>query len=93
MSKKLLLDAGVSYRKEFRIMTTLNGRPSPEAIERAGVCFAYALRTLYGVDGTSSEDAARRAYTPTGPSLDELIERITDIRAQAQREAVQAGVA
>lgn len=68
-------------------MTTVNRRPSPEAIEAAGLPLAYAWRTLYGVDGTSIEDAARKAYTPTGPALDELIARITRLRAEAQAEA------
>lgn len=52
-------------------------------VEAAGECLALALRTLYGLDGTSVEDAAMAALTPTGPSLDELIDRITRLRAQA----------
>lgn len=62
-------------------------RPSAEAIERAGLPLAYALRTLYGVDGSTVDEAARKAWTPTGPSLEELVERITAIRAEALLQA------
>lgn len=67
----------------------MSARPSDEAIARAaaiesaGECLASALRTVYGLDGTSVEQAALAALTPTGPSLDELIDRITRLRAQA----------
>jgi hypothetical protein len=56
---------------------------SPQHIEAAGVCLAYALRTLYGVDGSTVEQAAQAALTPTGPPLDELVARITELRREA----------
>lgn len=54
-----------------------------EAIEGAARALALAYVTLYGLDGTSVEDAAKAAYTPTGPSLEELI-----IRIRAKRDAI-----
>ena len=50
------------------------------AIAGAGECLAGALRTLYGLDGSTVEQAAHAALTPTGPSLDDLIARITALR-------------
>lgn len=52
-------------------------------VDAAGECLALALRSLYGLDGTTVDDAAQAALTPTGPSLDELVARITRLRAQA----------
>lgn len=52
-----------------------------QAIETAAQAFAEgrALR-----DSLTVEEAARRAYTPTGPSLAELEERIRAQRAEAR---------
>lgn len=47
-----------------------------EAVTAAGETLAPAVRSLYGLDGTSVEDAARAAWTPTGPTLPELIAAI-----------------
>ena len=54
-----------------------------QAVAAAGECLAEAMRTLYGLDGSSVEEAAMAAQTPNGPSLDELVSRITTLRAQA----------
>lgn len=51
-----------------------------EAITAAADCFARGLRTAYGQDGTTVEEAARLAYTPTGPSIPELEARIRALR-------------
>lgn len=51
-----------------------------EAITAAGHALADAYQTLTGLDGTSVEQAARAAWTPTGPPLHELIARIADRR-------------
>ena len=51
-----------------------------QAITAAGECIADGYRTLLGLDGTSVEDAARAAWTPTGPPLHELIDRIREHR-------------
>lgn len=53
------------------------------AITAAGECLTSALRTLYGLDGTTVEEAAAAALTPTGPTRDQLIARITALRHQA----------
>lgn len=66
-------------------------RPRPEAIEAAGRSLALAWRTLYGLDGSTVEEAARAALTPTGPPLEELIRRISEHRAQATAEAQKSG--
>ena len=56
--------------------------PTAEAIEAAGESLALAQHTLYGLDGTSVEEAARLAWTPTGPPIDVLIDRIRERRKQ-----------
>lgn len=53
----------------------------PEAVAASAAPLADAYRTLLGLDGSSVEAAARAAWTPTGPSLPDLIARITDRRA------------
>jgi hypothetical protein len=52
------------------------------AITAAAQPLADAYRTLHGIDGSSIEAAARAAWTPTGPSLTNLIDRITARRQQ-----------
>jgi hypothetical protein len=47
-----------------------------EAVTAAGETLAPAVRSLYGLDGTSVEDAARAAWTPSGPALPVLIAAI-----------------
>ena len=54
-----------------------------QAVASAGECIATATRTALGLDGTSVEEAARLAWTPTGPPLDVLIDRIRERRKQA----------
>lgn len=51
-----------------------------DAITAAGECLADGYRTLYGLDGTTVEDAARAAWTPTGPTLATLTGRIAQQR-------------
>lgn len=63
----------------------MTGRPPTEAITAAGNAIALGQETLYGLDGSTVTEAARAAWTPTGPSLDELIRRITARRAEAMR--------
>ena len=53
------------------------------AVASAGECLAQADRILYGLDGHTVQQAAEQAWTPTGPSLDELIDRIRQQREQA----------
>lgn len=52
-----------------------------EAVASASDPLTEAYSTLVGLDGSSVEQAARAAWTPTGPSLDELIARIHARRA------------
>lgn len=54
-----------------------------QAIASATQALATGYATLYGFDGSSIEDAARAAHTPTGPAIPELIERIAAKRALA----------
>lgn len=54
-----------------------------QAITAAADALADGYRTLHGLDGTSVEQAARAAWTPTGPSLEQLIARITHTRGLA----------
>ncbi len=51
-----------------------------EAISAAGRAFAEGRAVR---DSLTVEEAARRAYTPTGPSLDELEQRIRESRRSA----------
>ena len=53
------------------------------AIAGAGECLASALRTAYGLDGSTVQQAAEAALTPTGPPLEVLVDRIARLRAQA----------
>jgi hypothetical protein len=66
-----------------------HGRPSAASIEAAGIPLAYAIDTVYGVDGSTVEEAARAAYTPTGPSIPELEARIRALRAEAAKDAAE----
>lgn len=54
-----------------------------QAIAQAATSLAQADRILYGLDGHTVQQAAELAWTPTGPSLDELIDRIRQQREQA----------
>ncbi len=54
-----------------------------DAIASAAAAVAQADRILYGLDGHTVQQAAEQAWTPTGPSLDELIDRIRQQREQA----------
>lgn len=47
-----------------------------------GIALSRAYRRMLGLDGTSVEDAARAAYTPTGPPVDEIEERIRGRRLE-----------
>ena len=55
-----------------------------EAIRRAGEHLAAAIELR---DSLSPEDAARAAYTPTGPSIEELTARIRAEREQWKQSA------
>lgn len=63
------------------------------AIAGAGECLASALRTAYGLDGSTVEEAAAAALTPTGPTRDQLIDRITELRRQAAAAETSIGQA
>lgn len=58
-----------------------------ECIQAAAAPLALAYVTALGLDGTSVEEAAKAAYTPTGPGLDEIERRI---RAMRERVAIAA---
>lgn len=51
-----------------------------EALDHAAKALAMGLRSIY--EGTP-EEAARRAYTPGGPSVEELATRIEQLRGAA----------
>ena len=51
------------------------------ALQAASGAYARGLRMILGLDGQTPEEAARAAWTPGGPSLDELTDRIRDRRA------------
>lgn len=52
-----------------------------QAICAASQPLSEAYARLLGLDGSSVEDAARAAWTPTGPALPDLIDRIRRRRA------------
>lgn len=51
----------------------MNGRPSPEAIRQAGEVLAMAEVAM---EQMTPREQAEAAYTPTGPSVNELEDRI-----------------
>lgn len=53
-----------------------------QAILAAAEPLTRAYTAMLGLDGTTVEQAARAAYTPTGPAFADLIDRITAMRAQ-----------
>lgn len=53
-----------------------------QAIAAAAECIAEAELAIHR--GTV-EEAARRAYTPTGPSIEVLEQRIREVRTEAAR--------
>lgn len=53
------------------------------AIVSAADVLADAYVALYGLDGTSIEDAARAAYTPGGRSIEQIEASIRARRAAA----------
>lgn len=55
-----------------------------QAINAAGACIAEAYNLL---DTLPVEQAARLALTPTGPSLEELVDRIRARRALTEAVA------
>lgn len=55
--------------------------PSPAAIAAAGMCLAEAE---LGIRRGTVREAAERAYTPSGPPLEELERQIRAIRAADQ---------
>jgi|GEM_PF-1014887 len=69
--------------------TTASGpRPTrEECIRRAGRTLAIAYREL---ETLPIEEAAARAYTPTGPSLEELKARIAAARAATPTPTAKA---
>lgn len=52
-----------------------------QALTAAAEPLTQAYACLLGLDGSTVEQAARAAWTPGGPSLTDLIDRITDRRA------------
>ncbi len=58
----------------------MNGRPSPEAIRRAGEVFAMGE---IAAEQMTPREQAEAAYTPTGPPVDELEDRIRARRGLA----------
>jgi hypothetical protein len=62
---------------------TANRPTQAEAIEAAGDVFARSLESVYGLDGTTVDQAADAALTSGGPSRDDLIARITRRRIDA----------
>lgn len=55
-----------------------------QAIATASIPLSDAYAVLLGLSGHSVEEAARAAYTPTGPDLSELIDRIRSRRNHAR---------
>jgi hypothetical protein len=66
---------------------TVHPMPSEAAIDGAADVLVEAELALR--EGTV-EEAARRAYTPTGPSLADLVERIQAIRDADRAHARRA---
>lgn len=51
------------------------------ALDDAARALSAGYRTMLGLDGTTIDAAAKAAHTPSGPSEDELRERIRAKRA------------
>lgn len=61
----------------------MSTQPSPDAIARAGKTFAAGRRATAQM---TAREQAVAAWTPTGPSIDELEERIRQRRGLPTRE-------
>ena len=53
------------------------------AVKEAAKAWAAGYRVMLGLDGTSVEDAADQAYTPSGPPREVLVEQIRRRRGVA----------
>lgn len=53
------------------------------AVKEAAKAWAAGYRVMLGLDGTSVEDAADQAYTPSGPAREVLVEQIRRRRGVA----------
>lgn len=53
-----------------------------QSVASASAPLSDAYAVLLGLDGHSVEQAAQAAYTPTGPAMTELIDRIRSRRNQ-----------
>ena len=62
----------------------------PAAVAAAASSLSAAYASMYGFDGTTVAEAARRAFTPTGPSLAELEARIRAMRGLAEHQPAVA---
>lgn len=51
-------------------------------LDQAAAAYSRGLRVVLGLDGQSPLEAAQLAYTPGGPSIDELAERIQARRGE-----------
>lgn len=54
--------------------------PASDPINAAAPALSTGYRTMLGFDGSTVEEAARAAYTPTGPPIAELERRIRERR-------------
>ncbi|PWH05219.1 hypothetical protein DEO23_14155 [Brachybacterium endophyticum] len=66
-----------------QIQAGINARTRMDMPLGTGVAFSRAYRQMLGLDGTSVEDAARAAHTPTGPPIHVLEDKIRARRAHA----------
>lgn len=55
-------------------------------IALATSALTQAASTLYGLDGSTVEQAAAAAWTPTGPPMEELRAGIEQVRMEAAGE-------
>lgn len=69
------------------VLTAAQEQRKAEAVADAKRILAGAYVSTLGLDGTSVHDAALAAYTPTGPSLEEIELRIATLRVKYAGEA------
>lgn len=58
-----------------------------QAVIDAGQVLTRAYASMLGLDGTTVEEAAQRALTPTGPCYEQLVREICASRAHLVQAA------
>lgn len=78
----------MSARVREQVQAGIDARVDEPVIE-AAAALSLGYATMLGLDGTSVEDAADLAWTPTGPSKEVLLARIAWRRGHKAASAAE----